>query len=60
MKGHEDNKGQLQFLLYPYLYKLQRKSLFLAKLLSHLQTAVLDVCPQLYANITALLWIQTH
>lgn len=40
MKGHLKNKGQLQLLLYPYLYKLQRKSLFLAKLLSHLQTAV--------------------
>lgn len=60
MKGHLKNEGQLQFLLYPYLHKLQRKSLFLAKLLSHLQTAVLDMCPQPCANITVSLWIQTY
>lgn len=54
------HKGQLQFLLSPYLYKLQRKSLILAKLLSHLQTAVLDMCPQPRANICVSLWIQTH
>lgn len=38
----------------------KEKSLFLAKLLSHLHKAVLDMCPQLGANITLLLQIQTH
>ena len=32
MKGHLKTKGQLQFLLYPYLYKLQRKVLIFSKI----------------------------
>lgn len=39
MKGRWKSGGQLQFLLYPDLQKLLRKSLFLAKLLSHLQNS---------------------
>lgn len=62
MKGLQETGGHRQPVFYPHLCELEKKkkSLFLVRLLSQLQTALLDVCLQPSASISVVLWSQTH